>query len=413
MYGTFTISRKEIRELKAEPILDQIYDGRPKTPEVILKNGKTTLIQDQDYTLSYENNTEIGEARIYVSGKGNYKGSLTIAFDIVNETLEAGSISAESLEINREYAAAGQEMWYSYTGEKEDLLLIQTSGDGADRVKFYNQKGTLLERSWETPLGSGDNLCQWLWNTEEGAVLYLYVPEGTAFEVQESEGLQTEASAEKEEGTGLYSVSLEENFYEIFTGQNWEISAVYLEDGERKLQKLTPMENQSWNSEAGNTEEAEPAEKYPFRYDISESGRLYLLISGVSGEFQISRMPSIQVLGMQAQEAKDTYRRFDRNFFDQVLFEVTYEDGSKQTVEAGDRDSYGEPLTAGPRMEKDENTSRARNFRRERITGRQRLTQRTGLLTMKGRRTRPHPLKFFLFRNPTGKTRFLWEAPFR
>ena len=341
LYGTFTISRKEIRELKAEPILDQIYDGRPKTPEVILKNGKTTLIQDQDYTLSYENNTEIGEARIYVSGKGNYKGSLTIAFDIVNETLEAGSISAESLEINREYAAAGQEMWYSYTGEKEDLLLIQTSGDGAARVKFYNQKGTLLERSWETPLGSGDNLCQWLWNTEEGAVLYLYVPEGTAFEVQESEGLQTEASAEKEEGTGLYSVSLEENFYEIFTGQNWEISAVYLEDGERKLQELTPMENQSWNSEAGNTEEAEPAEKYPFRYDISESGRLYLLISGVSGEFQISRMPSIQVLGMQAQEAKDTYRRFDRNFFDQVLFEVTYEDGSKQTVEAGDRDSYG------------------------------------------------------------------------
>ena len=75
------------------------YTGREITPEpaVVYTNSdqqQITLQKDIDYTLSYENNVEPGQAKIIVEGKGNYSGIVEASFTI----LEKGEEVVESYE---------------------------------------------------------------------------------------------------------------------------------------------------------------------------------------------------------------------------------------------------------------------------------------------------------------------------
>ncbi|MBR1763764.1 MAG: hypothetical protein IJ746_00035 [Ruminococcus sp.] len=62
------------------PYYQYTYTGNPITPEVTIKNGSTKLVKGTDYTVSYSNNTKVGVATIKITGKGNYKGTITKTF---------------------------------------------------------------------------------------------------------------------------------------------------------------------------------------------------------------------------------------------------------------------------------------------------------------------------------------------
>ena len=67
---------------------DFTYNGKAKKPKVKVTytvNSKTkyTLVEGKDYTLSYENNVEVGEnATVIITGKGNYTDELELTFEI-------------------------------------------------------------------------------------------------------------------------------------------------------------------------------------------------------------------------------------------------------------------------------------------------------------------------------------------
>ena len=61
------------------------YTGKAVKPEPVLKFNKATLVKGKDYTLSYKNNTQKGTATITVTGKGNFKGSVSKTFKIASE----------------------------------------------------------------------------------------------------------------------------------------------------------------------------------------------------------------------------------------------------------------------------------------------------------------------------------------
>ena len=65
------------------------YDGKAKTPSVTVKVGGKTLKKDTDYTVSYSNNTKIGTAKVTITGKGNYTGSISKTFKIKNNFKKA------------------------------------------------------------------------------------------------------------------------------------------------------------------------------------------------------------------------------------------------------------------------------------------------------------------------------------
>ena len=66
-----------------------IYDGTEKQPEVVVKDGDTTLIKGVDYTISYIDNINAGTAKVIIAGKGIYTGSKEITFEIEKAQIEA------------------------------------------------------------------------------------------------------------------------------------------------------------------------------------------------------------------------------------------------------------------------------------------------------------------------------------
>ena len=65
------------------------YDGKAETPSVTVKVGGKTLKKDTDYTVSYSNNTKVGTAKVTITGKGNYTGSVSKTYSIKNNFKKA------------------------------------------------------------------------------------------------------------------------------------------------------------------------------------------------------------------------------------------------------------------------------------------------------------------------------------
>lgn len=78
------------------------YNGEIQKPEVIVRDGETTLVLDTDYTLLNNGGKTVGAYDVTITGKGNYKGTASKTY-IINAK-EVGSfevtLSAESVIYN-------------------------------------------------------------------------------------------------------------------------------------------------------------------------------------------------------------------------------------------------------------------------------------------------------------------------
>lgn len=78
-----------------------VHTGTAITPKITLMDGTTTLIEETDYTLDYENNIALGNAKIIITGIGNYEGTLNQEFTIVGTNkLEIVCTSMQQLTYN-------------------------------------------------------------------------------------------------------------------------------------------------------------------------------------------------------------------------------------------------------------------------------------------------------------------------
>ena len=121
---TYTINSKEVTEPIIEVADAGTYDGNPKTPSVTVKDGKT-LIPSAEYEVSYENNTNAGNATVTITDAagGNYSVTGRTTFTIGQATI---TVTPE-------------------TGQKKIY------GDGDPTLK-YNVSGTVNN---ETPAFNG------------------------------------------------------------------------------------------------------------------------------------------------------------------------------------------------------------------------------------------------------------------
>ncbi len=80
---TFQIKAKPITELTISPTQTSYnYTGASIIPVITVKYGSKTLVKNTDYTLIYMNNTKVGTAKITITGKGNYSGTVSKTFRI-------------------------------------------------------------------------------------------------------------------------------------------------------------------------------------------------------------------------------------------------------------------------------------------------------------------------------------------
>ncbi|MDE7168141.1 MAG: hypothetical protein K2O28_04755 [Clostridia bacterium] len=80
----FTIEQRSITNVTIDPnpIPACTYDGSPQTPTPTVKDGNTVLVEGTDFEYKYENNIEVGTAKLILKGLGNYNDEKPITFSI-------------------------------------------------------------------------------------------------------------------------------------------------------------------------------------------------------------------------------------------------------------------------------------------------------------------------------------------
>ena len=99
------------------------YDGKSKTPEVVVKDGIKKLTLNKDYTIEYKDNINAGTGKVVITGKGNYSGSTTKTFTINKATATCKINSVPTLKYPNSISG---NMTYSCTG---DGTIIVASGN--------------------------------------------------------------------------------------------------------------------------------------------------------------------------------------------------------------------------------------------------------------------------------------------
>lgn len=80
----FTIKRRGLTSAKIsyKAIPDYTWDGNAKKPAIKASLDGLPLQKGQDYTVQYKYNTNVGQAKVILTGKGNYTGTKTLYFKI-------------------------------------------------------------------------------------------------------------------------------------------------------------------------------------------------------------------------------------------------------------------------------------------------------------------------------------------
>ena len=104
--GTLTITPKGIKPsgdngMTVGTLPDVVYNGQPQRQAPVVKDGDKTLVEGEDYELSYSADetgadvTNAGTVTVTVTGKGNYTGKAKVAYQILKRqvVLTSGSLT--------------------------------------------------------------------------------------------------------------------------------------------------------------------------------------------------------------------------------------------------------------------------------------------------------------------------------
>lgn len=137
-------------------IKNQSYTGTAVEPEVLLYAGDQRLQPEKDYTVTYENNVNIGTASVTVSGVGNYTGTVTGQFQIEAPVGKVFTIGKYRYKITTgstaEFTGLGK------TGEKKVTVPKSIAlGGSSFRVNSIAAKA-LYKNKKVTTVGIGNNV---------------------------------------------------------------------------------------------------------------------------------------------------------------------------------------------------------------------------------------------------------------
>lgn len=100
------------------------YSGQPQTPEVELSIGGVsgiTLVNGEDYTLSYTDNVNVGTATVTATGRGRYTGSVKSTFEIIPYPLQSNNFSFNKATCIK-----------SYDGTCDGTMTVKVSVEGKE-----------------------------------------------------------------------------------------------------------------------------------------------------------------------------------------------------------------------------------------------------------------------------------------
>jgi len=146
---TGTIIAKTLTGNMIEAIPDQTNTDNAITPVPIIKDGNYTLILNQDFVIDeYQNNTDLGNATVIISGIDTYSGTHQITFKIV-----AGQIVNEPTPTLLTQMTTGNIHAYAIG----NTIVLQNLPKGKN-VQIYNLKGELISSKNFNQVNQGSDM---------------------------------------------------------------------------------------------------------------------------------------------------------------------------------------------------------------------------------------------------------------
>jgi len=118
--------RKDINNLTFQSIADYVYNALPQEPEIIIKEGNYKLEKDKDFTVSFDNNVNVGKAIVSIIGIGNYKGNKDMNFNINKAKLIVNDLS--------------QDVTVKYD-ERPHTIVSKYESDSSAVIKYMDKNG--------------------------------------------------------------------------------------------------------------------------------------------------------------------------------------------------------------------------------------------------------------------------------
>lgn len=95
----YNVIAGDCSKISIEDIPDVVYTGDLIKPSITAKDGKYQLVEDTDYTVSYQNNKNVGYGIVVVKGINGYSGKYVKLFNITERQLdEAASVKVADCE---------------------------------------------------------------------------------------------------------------------------------------------------------------------------------------------------------------------------------------------------------------------------------------------------------------------------
>ena len=154
MAGTWVWERLSMDLANAEiaPIEPQIYTQNPIEPALTVTMNGRELEVDTDYTVSYDNNTDIGDAAsATVTGIGVYEGTQTVYFTIycahgtLNEAVKENEVFPTCL-TGGSYESV---ITCALCGEEMSRVPVTVDPLGHDPIEHEGKAPTCTENGWE------------------------------------------------------------------------------------------------------------------------------------------------------------------------------------------------------------------------------------------------------------------------
>ena|GEM_PF-4919156 len=93
---TFRIVACDVKNVQVEYVVDNEYSGEDIRPKVVVKYGDKLLVEDVDYTITYNSGTDAGSMFFTITGKGNYTGSIDCYYNIIRRDIAEATVSKDN-----------------------------------------------------------------------------------------------------------------------------------------------------------------------------------------------------------------------------------------------------------------------------------------------------------------------------
>ena len=119
-----------------------VYTGSEIKPEVTLvKYGSTELVKDTDYSvISYENNTNVGSAKVIIEGQGKYTGTIEKTFSINPIDLSKAKVTGAVVKVYNGYYQKQTALVVTLDGKKltlgKDYKLLYSNNKNIGTAKY-------------------------------------------------------------------------------------------------------------------------------------------------------------------------------------------------------------------------------------------------------------------------------------